>query len=538
MDDINNDDIAIGFLSTASTQYNNQIDFFRGDRHVASIVTESGLTYVPTNTVLTASGTLNQQQVTATDWYTPTSQYLGWTTTAGNSTVQGFNLVGNPYASSIDWNTYQTGSTTTGIYANNIATYIYELNPVTNNYDTWDQALLTGTGKGTNIIASGQGFFIRALNANPQLIFNESSKTSTQNTGLTLFMSTKKSLAAAQAAPRPHLRLQMAMDSINTDDIYIGFNASTSASYVPSEDAAYKIGNGKVGLSSFSSDNVSLAINQMPYPGLQGQVIPLSVRGINDGSYTLNMTEVTAVPALFTIWLKDAYMKDSLDVRANPTYVFDILHSDTNTYGAHRFSLVMAQNQALMIHLLSFGASKIQTGDQVVWTTENEQNYTNFTVERSTDNGTTFNDLGGFPSSGQGAYSYLDRTPANGANMYRLKIVDLNGTISYSNVVTIMYANTNGQIAINGMMVYPNPTAGKINLSITSSQTNGTSTQPAKSNYSIEIVNNLGSVIKSSQSSSPLWQSDVSALTPGTYFIRVIDASNNKVVGKTAFVKL
>lgn len=250
------------------------------------------------------------------------------------------------------------------------------------------------------------------------------------------------------------------------------------------------------------------------------------------------MAEIKSIPALFTIWLKDAYKKDSLDIRANPAYTFDILHSDTNSYGSHRFTLVMGENPALMIHLLSFGASKIQGGDQVVWTTENEQNYTNFTVERSTDGGTTFSALGGFQSSAQSAYSYLDKLPVNGPNMYRLKIVDLNGTISYSNVVTIMYANTTGQIAINGMMVYPNPTAGNINLSITSNQTKGTGTTTAKPNYNIEIVNNLGTVIKSSQSNSPLWQSDVTALTPGTYFIRVIDNSNNTVVGKSAFVKL
>ncbi len=186
-----------------------------------------------------------------------------------------------------------------------------------------------------------------------------------------------------------------------------------------------------------------------------------------------------------------------------------------------------------MVHLLSFGASKTQGGDQVIWTTENEQNYTNFTVERSTDGGTTFNELSGFPSSAQGTYSYLDQTPVNGANLYRLKIADLNGAISYSQVVTIMYANSNGQIAINDLMVYSNPASSTIKLSIKNNH--GVSNKPS---YNIQIVNNLGSVVKLSQSGSPQWQSDVSALSPGTYFIRVIDTGNNMVVGKGAFVKM
>jgi hypothetical protein len=195
--------------------------------------------------------------------------------------------------------------------------------------------------------------------------------------------------------------------------------------------------------------------------------------------------------------------------------------------------LVMGEDPALLTHLLSFEGKKIKGGDQVVWTTENEEDYTNFTVERSIDGGRTFSVLGGFLSSTQGTYSYLDQAPVNGANQYRLQIVDINGTISYSNIVTIMYANTGDQVAVSGLMVYPNPTASMINLSIASSQ--GTTTTPA---YNIEIVNNLGLIITSTRSSSPLWQSDVSALIPGTYFIRVIDTSNNTVVGKSTFVKL
>jgi len=366
-------------------------------------------------------------------------------------------------------------------------------------------------------------------------VFNESAKTNAQANATNGNLLMARRVAALVPVTSQYLHLKLLKDSINTDGIIINFKSSSSPAYSPAEDARYKNGNGSVSLSSMSSDNISLAINSMPLPEVANKqtIIPLTVNATTDGTYQVQMETIKSIPALFTIFLKDAYRSDSLDMRANTTYIFDILHSDTNSYGAHRFSLVMGENPALMIHLLSFGASKIQTGDQVVWTTENEQNYTNFTVERSTDNGATFNDLGGFQSTGQGAYSYLDKTPVQGANQYRLKIVDINGTVTYSNVVTIMYANTGNQIAINGMMVYPNPTAATVNVSITTNK--GTASTPA---YSIEIVNNLGSVIKSAQSSSPLWQSDVSSLTPGTYFIRVIDTSNNTVVGKTAFVKL
>lgn|GEM_PF-265599 len=516
--------------------------FFRGDRNVASLTAETTVSYIPTNTILTSTGTLNQGTVTVSDWYTPASTNLGWTTTAGNASVQGYNLVGNPYASSIDWDQYMFSAPGSAIYAPNVNPFIYIIDPVNGNYNVY-QAGTGGVGtivsSNSNIIPSGQGFFVQASSAAAQLVFNESAKVATQANAANGNLLMGHPPMAAAAPVSQYLHLKMLKDTTGVDGIIISFRSNTSNNYSSAEDAKYRNGNGSVSITSMSADNVPLAINSMPLPAQTKQtIIPLNVTASTDGTAQIQMAEIKSIPALFTIWLKDAYKKDSLDIRANPTYTFDILHSDTNTYGSHRFTLVMGENPALMIHLLSFGASKIQGGDQVVWTTENEQNYTNFTVERSTDGGTTFNALGGFQSSAQSAYSYLDKVPVDGPNMYRLKIVDLNGTISYSNVVTIMYANTNGQIAINGMMVYPNPTAGNINLSITSKQTNGTGTTTAKPNYNIEIVNNLGTVIKSSQSNSPLWQSDVTALTPGTYFIRVIDNSSNTVVGKSAFVKL
>jgi len=95
----------------------------------------------------------------------------------------------------------------------------------------------------------------------------------------------------------------------------------------------------------------------------------------------------------------------------------------------------------------------------------------------------------------------------------------------------VMYANNN-TVAINGLMVYPNPTSGTVNLSIAPA-----AGQTADS-YRIQIVNGVGAVVKSVVSSQPVWAADVSALAPGTYFISVVNAGNNKVVGKSAFVKL
>ena len=72
--------------------------FFRGNRST-SLTSKTVSPYAtPENTTLTATGVLNQGQITVHNWYTPASANLGYTVMAGNTTVRGFNLVGNPYA--------------------------------------------------------------------------------------------------------------------------------------------------------------------------------------------------------------------------------------------------------------------------------------------------------------------------------------------------------------------------------------------------------------------------------------------------------
>ena len=140
----------------------------------------------------------------------------------------------------------------------------------------------------------------------------------------------------------------------------------------------------------------------MQFPKQQGQAVKLNVNMAADGLYTLNMTQIQGIPKIFQVWLMDAYNKDSLDMRHNQTYKFDVRIADTNTYGSNRFKLVIRQDPALGVHLLKFAAAKAPIGAQVVWNTENEENYTNFTVERSSDGGVTFTDLGGFVSKRPG----------------------------------------------------------------------------------------------------------------------------------------
>ena len=279
---------------------------------------------------------------------------------------------------------------------------------------------------------------------------------------------------ASQAAYNSYLRLKLVTDTINYDDIVIGFNASTTTKYDPNVDSRFLLGFGSdESIAAISSDSIKTSVKWVPFPkNAPPRVIRLYVSANASGLYRLERTDFKAIPPIYRVWLMDNYKKDSLDIKNNTTYAFDIDLTDTTSFGSNRFSVVVRQDPALDVHLLSFYAVKTTGGSQVTWTTENEQNYTNFTVQRSIDGGATFNTLGGIASGGQGTYAFLDDSPVQGSNVYRLLIQDLNGTITYSNPVTLMYGNVNST-AGNNISIYPNPASNVVNLTIGQQQGGG-----------------------------------------------------------------
>jgi hypothetical protein len=557
--------LASGTISTTISTYSTAkvyvgdgyMMYFRGDNVTHLTGTPNKTTYpfvAPESVTFSTSGNLNQGTYSVVSWI-GSAGLMYSTSNSGNSTVRGYNLVGNPYPSSIDWSTFSNTNSSAAIYGKNVNPTIYFFNPTTGNYNTYNATTHISTGAASKIITSGQGFFVQANAASPTLTFNESAKTATEVTGSNLLMGTPVS----QTAYNSYLRLQVVTDAINNDDMVIGFNQASSGKYNPAEDSQILPGSGAAQyISATSSDGIKASVKWLPFPNAATtQVIKLNVNVAATGQYTLQRIDLEAIPALYEIWLMDYYKKDSLDIRGNTSYVFDVDLTDTTSYGSNRFAVVVRQNPALGVHLLSFSASKVKGASQVTWTTENEANYTNFTVERSIDGGTTFAVLGGVASASQGTYSFMDNNPITGADIYRLQVRDLNGVISYSNVVTLMYGNAAASQTANNISVYPNPSNGVINLAINQQATtvtagistlqsesispilnNSSSVAATNNSYNIRIISMTGSIVKTASSSSVSWQDNVSNLAPGTYVIQVMNNKNATLVGRSTFIKM
>jgi hypothetical protein len=97
--------------------------------------------------------------------------------TADGSTdinLQGFNLVGNPYPSSIDWMETQ-GWTRDNLITSGGGKDMWIWNPEANNYGVYNSADATGVGTNavTRYIPAMQGFFVRAQSAGNLITTND-----------------------------------------------------------------------------------------------------------------------------------------------------------------------------------------------------------------------------------------------------------------------------------------------------------------------------------------------------------------------------
>jgi hypothetical protein len=384
------------------------------------------------------------------------------------------------------------------------------------------------------------------------LKFTEPAKSNTQ------LVSGAALLFAAQAAAttyNQYIRLDLSKDTTDKNEILIGFNPTSTKRYNQVEDDLYvsALAVTNETMWTTSSDNVNLVTKWNALPKAKQQdTIGITVSAPASGQFTLARTQLQGIPILYKVWLMDRYLKDSLDLRNNSTYVFNINLADTNSFGSKRFQVIVREDTALGVHLLNFTALKATTGAQTIWKTENEDHYTNFAIERSTDNGVTYKVLDSLVSSAAGTYSFIDTNPLS-VNMYRLKMTDLDGNVTYSNVVTLSYSTLSNDIASSRISVYPNPSRGVINLAIdnfltttisgTSPSGGSTSTTlvagtNGSQSYGIKIISITGTVVKTSTSSSANWQDSVANLAPGTYIIQVTNNSDKSLVGKGTFIKI
>jgi len=133
-------------------------------------------------------------------------------------------------------------------------------------------------------------------------------------------------------------KIKLVKDATHSDEADFIFRQTSSLAYVVNEDAPYFNSGAQASLCSISSDGRDLAINSLPFS--KGMSIALNVNAASDGTFSLQKSYASNTPANLHVWLKDALLKDSVDLfKAN--YNFNITHADANSFGSKRFKLII-----------------------------------------------------------------------------------------------------------------------------------------------------------------------------------------------------
>lgn len=119
----------------------------------------------------------------------------------------------------------------------------------------------------------------------------------------------------------------------------------------------------------------------------------------------------------------------------------------------------------LPLQLGDFSGIKTAEGINLYWETLSEQNTKGFEIQRSPD-GSNFTGIGYLAAAGNStnkrSYSFTDKQPLPSTSFYRLKMVDIDGAVSYSRVLIIRNIND----ADNILHLYPNPATDVIQAQI------------------------------------------------------------------------
>lgn len=163
------------------------------------------------------------------------------------------------------------------------------------------------------------------------------------------------------------------------------------------------------------------------------------------------------------------------------------------------------QNLALPVTLEYFRGKRSGASTELSWKTQVEDNVSHFELQKSTD-GVSFQSILNISA---GKYQYVaSDVPDNYMTWYRLKVVDIDGKITYSNVIRV----SGNESEAGGIKIFPNPVAAKLQL-------------VGASGYGkVTVINSLGMVVKQSQFSSGNML-DVSALPPGLYQVIFFDGT-------------
>jgi hypothetical protein len=170
----------------------------------------------------------------------------------------------------------------------------------------------------------------------------------------------------------------------------------------------------------------------------------------------------------------------------------------------------------LPLNLISFTGTKRFECNTFQWKTENETNTRRFEIERSSD-AQNFQKIGTVSANGTGNHQYKfdDCNPPVGKVHYRLRMIDIDETYTFSNIVTMNHFYT------TSVDVFPNPVAKELYVRIPDRRLLNTTAR---------ITGINGAQLLTFTLTEQTQQVNIGHLPAGTYVLELADGTRSKIV--------
>lgn len=493
--------------------------FVRGDR---SIQLSQATAAVPVQTVLRVKGNLNIGQQTIT---------LQQGMISGSSQ---FRLVGNPFASTINFHKIMQNPTNTGAGFTD-AYYVWDASIggvyglggwVVLSYNSslghYEKNIPGSTVDSLGNIESGAAFLIDYTGSGTSMVIRESDKG--QAVTSSMFRPVTPALASS-------LRTSIFLKNSNTvndlmDGALISFDNSFDDSCTNAdikkinnlnENIAVERGN------SFLSIERRRQLNEY-------DSIRFKLSGLRKRNYLLKFEPQNVVlPNTAVAFISDNYMQEKKLVDLNRPFDYNFsVDANTASYGSNRFKIIVQP----FTQFIDASAAPNKADVVINWSVLNEYNNNYFVIERSADD-VNFEAIGSVTTKGDNDnnvnYQWKDEAPKPGIYYYRVKAESKTGGLMYTTASRVQLIN-----AAPGMFVYPNPVENNI-IQLRLNE------QPAGS-YSAELLCNDGKTIHTQKfiyngSNSTQQIAVPQPLSDGHYLLRISGAGKQATIIKVLVQK-
>ncbi len=233
-----------------------------------------------------------------------------------NDDDEGWNLVGNPYPSVLNWDAVTIPGQLSGA--------IWLFDPTVGANGDY-KYYISGSGKAnttSQYIPSGQGFFVRATSGAGTLALDNSDRT---HGGQLFYKATESNQMLVLKATGNNITTQTSIRFLdeataNVDRLFDVNKIISNSTDVPN---VYT-----------KCEGEKMAINTLPTVS-GNETIPVYFEAGMDGNYSFTATELGSFPPEVPVYLEDVERNYFQDLRTNPEYAFDYSSTEAKAFKVH-----------------------------------------------------------------------------------------------------------------------------------------------------------------------------------------------------------